>query len=352
MKHSIYSFSAVLRALRKEANMSPEEAAVLTNYPNYKRWELGRTAVKSEYLELIADAFEVDDDLWLLVYAWLVDRLTPGFGQPSADVGQQLKDLSLMMPDRLFDAGPGAGVASVPVSHAQFAAACLVARYGPGPGVTDVPMMLAAKRRSRIPWPIPPDVSALMFLYGDLYSDWVQYSSLTAILAGLGQTNDELRDAVVRETMTAMLSPSFGEELASLVAASPVTGDERGFDRLPGIAAGELDPITACLPRVRDELRRLQDAIAREPMTEEQFLSTFLDLMNAGPEAFLAEDCPIDFTKTPDLDWDLVEEGRVIFDRMDRDIRGAVSEELIEAAETANPAAAVEAIVRVRRDRQ
>ena len=97
-----------------------------------------------------------------------------------------------MMPDRLFDAGPGAGVASVPVSHAQFAAACLIARYGPGPGVTDVPMMLAAMRRSRLPWPIPPDVGALMFLYGDLYSDWVQFSSLTAILAGLG---DERRAA-------------------------------------------------------------------------------------------------------------------------------------------------------------
>jgi len=351
MKHSIYPFRAVLRALRKETNQSPEEAAVLTSYPNYRRWELGRPAVKAEYLELIADAFDVGDDLWLLIYAWLVDLLTPGVGRP-AEVGQQLKDFSSLMPDRHFDAGPGAGFASVPVTHAQFAAACLVARYGPGPGVTDVPMMLAAKRRSRLPGPIPSGVGTLGFLYGDVYFDWIQFSSLTAILAGLGQTSDELRDAVVRETTAMMLSPDFPEQLASLVAATPVTGDERGLNRLPGIAASELDKLSECLPRVRVDLQRLQEATAREPMTQEQFLSTLIDLFNAGPEAFLAEDCPIDFTKAPDLDGGLVEEGRDMFDRMDRGIRQAVSEELIEAAETANPAAAVDAIVRVRRDRE
>jgi len=63
MKHPIYPFSAVLRALRHEAQLKPEDAAVRTMYPNYRRWESGRPAVKPEYLELIDDAFAVDNEL-------------------------------------------------------------------------------------------------------------------------------------------------------------------------------------------------------------------------------------------------------------------------------------------------
>ena len=102
--------------------------------------------------------------------------------------------------------------------------------------------------------------------------------------------------------------------------------------------------------RAMEDLRRLQDATARRPMSREEFLATLMGLAKAGPDALLAEDCPIDVTKLPELDRDLAAKGRAMFDRLDRDIRGVVSQELIDAAATANPAAAVDAIARVKRE--
>jgi transcriptional regulator with XRE-family HTH domain len=350
MKHSIYPFSAVLRALRKEANQSPEEAAVLTGYPKYRRWESGKPAVKPEYLPLVADAFGIDDDLWLLVYAWLVDTLTPGPGEPAAHVSRPVIELLSALPNRRVSLPEVASLLIGSISHSELAAACLMARYGPSPGATDAPMILRPTKRSKLAASGPGDTGVLMSLYGDVLGDWLRSSSLTGILAGMGQLGDTQRDETSRRTLTAMMAPGAPELLAAAASANPITGNERGLDQLPSLAARELPEFMAMFARAMEDLRRLQDATARRPMSREEFLATLMGLAKAGPDAFLAEDCPIDLTKLPELDRDLAAKGKAMFDRLDRDIRGVVSQELIDAAATANPAAAVDAIARVKRE--
>lgn len=186
MKHSIHPFSAVLRALRKEADQSPEEAAILTGYPKYRRWESGKPAVKSEYLPLIADAFEIDDDLWLLAYAWLLDTLTPGPGEPAAHVSEPVIELLSALPVRHVDLPDYASLAGLmvgPISHSELAVACLTARYGPSPGVTDVPVILRPTKRTKLAASGCGDTTVLSSLYGDVFGDWLRTSSLTGILA-------------------------------------------------------------------------------------------------------------------------------------------------------------------------
>lgn len=350
MKHSIYPFSAVLRALRKEVNQSPEEAAVLTGYPKYRRWESGKPAVKPEYLPLIADAFGIEDDLWLLAYAWLVDTLTPGPGEPAAQVSQPVIELLSALPVREVNLPEVASLLTGPISHSELAAACLMARYGPSPGATDTPMILRPTKRTKLAASAPGDTGVLMSLYGDVLGDWLQSSALTGILAGMGQLGEAQRDEISRRTLTAMMAPGAPEALAAAASAHPITGDERGLDQLPTLATRELPEFMAMVARAMEDLRRLQDATARRPMSREEFLSTLMGLAKAGPDAFRAEDCPIDVTKLPELDSDLAAKGQAMFDRLDRDIRGVISQELTDAAATANPAAAVDAIARVKRE--
>lgn len=352
MKHSIYPFSAVLRAVRRGAKKSPEEAAVLTSYPNYKRWESGKPAVKSEYLPLIADAFGNDDDLWLLAYAWLVDTLTPLPGKPAAQVSEPVMELLSALPARHVNLPDFVGLMIGRISHSELAVACLVARYGPSPGATDVPMILRPTKRTKLATFRSGDAGVLRSLYGDVFGDWMQSSSLTGILAGMGQLGDAKRNDISERMMTAMLAPGALDSLTAAVAATPTTGDERGLDQLPGLAARELPEFMAIVARGMEDLGRLQDATARRPMSRQEFLATLMGLAQAGPDAFLAEDCPIDVTKVPELDWDLPAKGKAMFDRLDRDVRRVVSEELIDAAATADPAAAVDAIARVRRPDQ
>ena len=83
MGHPVYRFGAVLRRLRNDAGLTVLAAAEATGYSKYERWESGQTQVGGQYLTTIADVFSVADDLHLLVYAWLLDRLTPDAGEPS-----------------------------------------------------------------------------------------------------------------------------------------------------------------------------------------------------------------------------------------------------------------------------
>jgi hypothetical protein len=350
MKHPIYPFSTVLRALRKESQLKPEDAAVRTTYPNYKRWESSKTPVRPEYLPLIAEAFDVGDDLWLLLYAWLVDRLVPRRGQPAVQVETQLRELTATLPGGVADLGTVGPFVGPPLTHAELAAGCIVARYGPGPSAPDEPIVVQAVERSRVPSSAPSDTGVLGALYGDVLGEWMQFTALGGMLAGVGQAGEERRDAVLRDAMGAMLAPGGLDQVAALFSTLTITGDEHGLDRMPGVAAAELPAFPAILSQGIDELARFQQAAARVPMTQMEFLLTVMQLAQAGPEALLAEDCPIDITKVPDLDPTTTADARAMFDRVDRAFRQSVDEELTNAVATANPAAAVEVIARVRRD--
>jgi hypothetical protein len=350
MKHPIYPFSAVLRALRKESKLKPEDAAVATTYPNYKRWESGKTPVRPEYLALVAEAFDISDDLWLFLYAWLVDRLVPRPGQPAAQVETELRELATTLPGGVVELGTVGPFVGPPVTHAELAAGCFVARYGPGPSAPDEPIVMHAVGRSRVPSSAPSDTGVLRALYGEVLGEWMQFTALGGMLAGVGQAGEERRKGVVRDAMTAMLAPGGLDQLAAVFSTLTITGDEHGLDRMPGVAAAELPAFMAMLSQGMEQLARFQQAAARKPMTQLEFLFTAMELAQAGPEALLAEDCPIDITKVPDLDPRTTADARAMFDRMDRAFRQSVTEELTNAVATANPAAAVEVIARVRRD--
>lgn len=77
----VCEFRSVLRGLRLGAGLTILVAAEATQYRNYERWESGATRVGAVHLANIATAFELgSDDLVLLIFAWLVDRLVPADG--------------------------------------------------------------------------------------------------------------------------------------------------------------------------------------------------------------------------------------------------------------------------------
>lgn len=80
MEHPVYPFRAVLRELRRDAGLTILAAAEATGYGKYERWESGQTNVGGQYLRSIAEAFAITDELHLLLYALVLDQLTPDGG--------------------------------------------------------------------------------------------------------------------------------------------------------------------------------------------------------------------------------------------------------------------------------
>ncbi len=80
--HPVYPFQLILRELRRGAGLTVLGAAEATNYGNYERWESGKTRVGAQHVGAIAEAFHIDDDLYLLLYAWLLDRIHAGTRSP------------------------------------------------------------------------------------------------------------------------------------------------------------------------------------------------------------------------------------------------------------------------------
>ena len=138
--------------MRKGAKKSPEEAAVLTSYPQLQAMGIGQAGRGVEYLPLIADAFGIDDDLWLLAYAWLVDTLSPSSRQ-ACGTGDRAGDEENPVhrsPARHVNLPDFASLMTGRISQSELAVACLVARYGPSPGATDVPMILRPTKRNKL----------------------------------------------------------------------------------------------------------------------------------------------------------------------------------------------------------
>ncbi len=348
MKSPVYRFSEVLRSLRNEADMTVLEASGRMGYGNYERWESGKTKVGAHHLVTLAAAFGVTAEVWLLVYAWLVDRLVPLPGKAAVQVDDQLRKLATRLPERAVELPYHAGILNRPRTHTELAVACFVARYGQGPADQDAPIILQPAARSK-PAHRTPGQSVLQSLYGDVFDDWNKTTVLSGVLAALGQQGPHAQLAAATEAAQVLFSPGGVEQIEALMALSTSTGQEQGYDRLPAMASAVLPMFKLFLPQLQADMKRLQDAVAREPMTQAEFFTTFLGLVQRGPEAFLAEDCPIDITNIPDLDPSPVAAGVEMFDRADREFREMVGEELRAAAETASPADGVAAVSRARR---
>ena len=148
MRHPVYPFRLILKELRRDAGLAVLAAADATEYGNYERWESGVTRVGAQYLRIIARAFGVTDELWILLYAWLVDRWTPTPGERAVDLAQ-------VNPSRVVRNLPGDDFAADTTAtnlvlgssrHLDVALLCLGARYQRGTRVVLTPM-----RRSPLP---------------------------------------------------------------------------------------------------------------------------------------------------------------------------------------------------------
>ena len=120
-----------LRRLRNDAGLTVLAAAEATGYSKYARWESGQTQVGGQYLTTIADVFGVADDLHLLVYAWLLDRLTPDAGEPSRTLNlDELRRHLRNAPEARVDLGEHAHLVLESGRHVDVALFLMAARYG------------------------------------------------------------------------------------------------------------------------------------------------------------------------------------------------------------------------------
>lgn len=188
MKAAVYPFGQVVRGLRTQAGVTILKARELTQYQNYERWESGDTRVGPDHLHNIAVAFGVSDDLWLLVFAWLVDRFTPLPSEESVEfTGAHIRRHLDSLPRDIVDFGDHANLALAPMSHRDLALLAFTARYGKGYAKEGESLVLAPVERATVPDPEQAGVPVLYTTYGDARRDLGEYLARTMILGGLRQ---------------------------------------------------------------------------------------------------------------------------------------------------------------------
>lgn len=375
MKFPVYRFSEVLRALRNESGLKVLQTAERTGYGNYERWESGATRVGPEYLQTIAEVFGVAADLWLLAYAWLVDRYTPEPGAGFFDfTPQRLKRVLRQLPSGEVDIGEQANLAVRSMGHGQLAVMCLIARYGPAYAGADTPLVLAPTPRTPAP---PADHSGcILDRYTDVLGDLARYVSRTFLLAGMGDVSHEVAVAVFRHILLLLSEP---DSFTSLVnaAGDSSSGKLRGLDglsaatkraarRMPRLGGREIEDlcrlaaVTEDRPVTVDEMKAQLRATARD----DAFWDEVVDL---GPEGLLAalqklvegenwwlstHDWPVTkvVPQLPDPDPAVIAELQKLRDQLDRRVRRAIREEVADAAATAPPNVALDASLVLRRE--
>lgn len=376
MKYPVYRFSDVVRALRNEADLTVLRAAELTGYGNYERWESGQTTVRPEYLEPLADVFGIEGDLWLLTYAWLLDRYTPPPGGGRVEFTlKRLSGILRRLPKGSVVLGGHDQLAVRPMSHGQLAMACLVARYGPSYAGADSPTVLMPTQRTPT---APLDGSTyILGCYTDVVGDLARHVARTFLLAGSGQAPRKIAVAVFRSTLLLLTEP---EPFASLLdpAATRSGGRRRGLDGLSAAAARSAPKLRRMAVRELEDLRRLSVAAEGRDVTVEEVkadIRTLVhddefwdDLSELDPEDLVAvfkeivqdeqwwlstEDWAMArvVADLPEPDPALVAELRRMRDQLDRRCRRAIREEVADASDAAEPAAAFEAATMLRRDR-
>ena len=375
MKSPVYRFSEVLRALRNESGLTVLQAAERTGYGNYERWEAGHTRVGPEYLQIIAEVFGVEGDLWLLAYAWLVDRYTPRPGKGFFEFTPQgLKRVLRRLPAGDVDLGEQANLAVRAMGHGQLAVMCLIARYGPAYAGADTPLVLAPTPRTPAP---PADHSGcILDRYADVFGDLARYVSRTFLLAGMGHVSHEVGVAVFRHMLLLLAEPdSFA--LLQNVAGDRPAGKLRGLDGLSAAALRAAPKMPRLAVRQIEDLCRLAAVTDGRPVSVEEMKAElraiarddeFWDkVVDLGPDGALAafkelvedehwwlstHDWPVTkvVPRLPEPDPALIAELQRLRDRLDRRSRRAMREEVADAAATAAPNVALDASLVLRRE--
>jgi hypothetical protein len=347
MKVAVYPFGQVVRSLRIQAGVPILRARELTQYKNYERWESGDTRVGADHLHNIAVAFGVGDDLWLLVFAWLADRFTPGpEEEPVEFTGAQLRRHLDSLPTYMVDFGDHANLALSPMSHRDLALLAFTARYGRGYAREGESLVLAPAERARVPDPAPADVPVLSATYGDARRDLGEYVARTLILGGLRQLGRKPQRQVDRYMLLLLAEPDYiGRIIAA--GAPPPHVRARGLMRLARLANRVGPSLQRMAERKLESLRREGEARRGAPVTLDEIKAMIRQMARDDALWESQPDSPAAEHESPalaDPDPKLTRQLQVLHDQVDRAARRALAEELDDARATAAPRAAVDAI--------
>jgi hypothetical protein len=262
MGRAVYPFRLVVKQLRNDAGLTVLAAAEATAYGNYERWESGQTRVGGQHLRAIAHAFAITDHLHLLVYAWLVDRLTPLPGDPTNrlrmdDVQRCLRDT----PDTVVDLREHKHLVLEPSRHVDLALFCLAARY--------------AERGNLVIPPTPRDhlptehaeAPLLPRLYGDVLNDAALAVGRALLTRGIDGVRPSTLD--VTNIAPALASPEIYRALADELDGT-VAPDDAPLVHFAIDAAANARRFAELLVQLRADLGRLIEAAHDEAPRDEQ----------------------------------------------------------------------------------
>lgn len=347
MKYPVYRFSDVLRALRQRSGLTVLEAAEGTRYGNYERWESGQTNVGADHLANIGEAFDVGDELWLLVYAWLLDRYSPFPGEEPVEVSRLIAKRKGSLPTTPFDVGRYSKVALGTMSHGDLALVALAARYGRGHAGADRELFLPPRARFALPESLSRKDSLLGPLYGKVFGDVAKWVAMTYLRAGSRSVRTDVQRQVDRQSLLFASEPGFVEEFAA--AGDPPRGRRlRGFDRLARLAT-RLAPKARRLAEGRlEQMRQAEELESSEPVTiddvRNRLQQVARDDRHWDPGAAAGDGEVARLPAIPDPDPVLDAATVVLHDHVDRALRRALDEELEDAWATAPPGAGFDAL--------
>ena len=249
MPHPVYPFNAVLRALRREAGLSILGAAEAVDYVKYERWEAGKIKVGARYVESIAGAFGVTEELWALLYAWLVDHYTPQWGQPRVDLDQSaVEKILLQFPQEVMLPEESKELGIPPTRHADFAVVALFS------GCSRLDRLeLRPQRRDRLPLRHPGQ-SALAAAYGHVADEAIRLEGRAALAAIHAGDWSEVRSVFVH--LAPLLTSPTALDLLAEEFVEPF--------------AGELRQAASATARIRHELSVVLEAARGAPPTDEE----------------------------------------------------------------------------------
>ncbi len=354
-RHPVYPFRLILREVRKEAGLTVLAAAEATSYGNYERWESGKTKVGAHHLGAIAEAFHIDDDLFLLLYAWLLDRFTPEVGaQPFQLTQRSLRKVQRELPQTKVDLGQYQRLIQAVCPHLDVALLCLVARYGTPLGRRRYDVTLEwTMRASSLPPAQGEAEPILQRLYGSVLCDVNRFVGRILVGAALTPCRDETDRRALNTVGRVLASPECMEDF--LLAAQAVVPEPscRGLGSFAALAARETPRFAGLARRQRKELRRLLQATTDAPVCEEDIDRTlaevsagqYEDLLNRLLQAARAG------RDIPDVDPGFVSDLEVMWERLVANWNHSIQVEAADAAAAADPQTAFDLLDHLRAGR-
>lgn len=343
MSHPVYPFREVLKELRRQSGLTVLGAAEATSYSNYERWESGQTRVGAQHLRSLAEAFAVTDDLHLLLYAWLVDRLSPLPGKPAETLDlDALRRHVRDSPGAEVDLGEHKHLVVEPTRHIDLALLCLTARY-----VRDGRLVVPAVERS----PLPPPAAGqalLPILYGDVVNDAMAKVGRVLLAQGL----DNRTDVDLSNIGPALASSDFIRSLADELDAIEATED-RPLLRFATGTAADMRHFAELLPRLREKLRELLEAGDGRPPADEDVDQLMAAVMSGNTLAVVK---PLLRAarrgRLPDVDDDLTKELLAIRARVSDSWRAAAERQIVSDLQHANASEVFEALEALQADQR